>query len=114
MRNQYKLLAEKYQLEVYDKGDVLDRDALVKKLAVFVYTQVSEGGTGAVPAIIKTLVGALQNMVPPDEIEQVYSDIIEMVGRMSIKHDKGQTAQKITDMARIMKAGLGVNKPGLN
>lgn len=114
MKNQYKILAEKYQLEVYDKGDGLDRKELVKKLALFVYNQVSENNTGAVPGIITTLVKALQNMVPPDEVEQIYSDVIDMVGRMSIKHDKGTVAQKIADMGRITTAGLGPNRPGLN
>ena len=114
MRNQYKLLAEKYQLEVYDKGDVPDRNTLVKKLALFVYNRVSEGSTGAVPGIITALVDILQNTVPPDEVKQIYDDVISMVGRMSIKHDKGKVAQKISDMGRITTAGLGRNAPGLN
>lgn len=115
MRNQYQILAEKYAQVQEISGGKEYSSADLDKLAKIFYTTLRDTSMGTVPAVMEELVRNVKLMArDANQAEYFFDYIMNGVLKLAQAQNRMDVLRRFSDMAKIMKSGLGKNKPGLN
>lgn len=115
MRNQYQILAEKYSQVHEISGGKEYSSTDLDKVAKLFYTTLRDTSMGAVPAIMEEIIRNIKLMArDPEQAEYFFDYIMNGIVKLAQAQNRLDVLRKVSDMSKIMKAGLGKNKPGLN
>jgi hypothetical protein len=115
MRNQYQILAEKYEQVQEISGGKEYSSADLDKLAKIFYTTLRDTSMGAVPAVMEELVRNVKLMArDANQAEYFFDYIMNGVLKLAQAQNRMDVLRRFSDMAKIMRAGLGKHKPGRN
>ncbi len=117
MKNTDNILAAKYQGVVITEAVAAEGYSSnnLQKLITLFYQRLASTSYGEVADIIRELIDVIMMISQDDaEADSNYDMIINGIGKLSIANNRMDVIQRIKDTAKIMKAGLGRNKPGLN
>ena len=115
MRNQYQILAEKYEQVQEISGGKEYTSADLDKVAKIFYTTLRDTSMGTVPAIMEEIIRNIRLMARDSEQAEYFFDyIMNGVVKLAQAQNRLDVLRKFSDMSKIMKAGLGMHKPGLN
>ena len=117
MKNTDNILAAKYQGVVITEAVAAEGYSSnnLQKLTTLFYQRLASTSYGEVADIIRELIQVIM-MIAQDkaEADMYYDSVINGIGKMAIANNRMDVIQRIGDTAKIMKAGLGRNRPGLN
>ena len=115
MRNQYQILAEKYEQVQEISGGKEYTSADLDKLAKLFYTTLRDTSMGTVPAIMEEIIRNIRLMARgPEQAEYFFDYIMNGIAKLAQAQNRLDVLRKFSDMSKIMRAGLGMNAPGLN
>ena len=115
MRNQYHILAEKYEQVQEISGGKEYTSADLDKVAKIFYTTLRDTSMGTVPAIMEEIIRNIRLMARDSEQAEYFFDyIMNGIVKLAQAQNRLDVLRKFSDMSKIMKAGLGMHKPGLN
>lgn len=115
MRNQYQILAEKYTQVQEIKGENEPTAKDLDELATVFYIVLRDTNMGAVPAAFEELTNRIYQMATNGDQAASYLEYIMMrVSKIAQAQNRTDVLRKFSDMTRIMRSGMGLNKPGLN
>lgn len=115
MRNQYQILAEKYEQVQEISGGKDYTSADLDKVAKIFYTSLRDTTMGAVPAVMEEIVRNIKLMSRDSEQAEYFFDyIMNGIAKLAQAQNRLDVLRKFSDMSKIMRAGLGMNAPGLN
>lgn len=115
MRNQYQILAEKYSQVHEISGGKEYSSTDLDKVAKLFYTTLRDTSMGTVPAIMEEIIRNIRLMARgPEQAEYFFDYIMNGIVKLAQAQNRLDVLRKFTDMSKIMKAGLGMHKPGLN